>query len=68
MQDKGLIRADLEKYIKMCNLCFTRTLNSEDFCRVGFDLNRIKINKHQCKSLYQIISSFNQMYLQFKKE
>ena len=59
---------ELEESIKYFNLVFTDTLVSEDFSRVGFDLDKKKVNYDNCISLYDLISKFNKLYSLFKKE
>ena len=56
------------EFLKEYNLVFTGTLKREDFCRVDFDINKEKINYDNCISLFELISSFNKLYVMFKKE
>ena len=58
----------LEKYIKELNLVFTDTVNRLDFCRVDFDSDKAEVNYVDCISLLHLVSSFNKLYLSFKKE
>lgn len=58
----------LEESIKYFNLVFTDTLVSNDFSKVGFDLDKKKVNYDNCISLYDLISKFNKLYSLFKKE
>ncbi len=58
----------LDKYIKELNLVFTDTVNREDFCIVGFDSEKVEVNYADSISLLHLISSFNKLYLSFKKE
>ena len=59
---------ELDKFIKEINLIFTNTIQSIDFCRVGFDLEDQKINYENTINMYKLVSSFNKLYLPFKKE
>ena len=58
----------LDKYIKECNLVFTDTIDRLDFCRVDFDIDKIKIDYIDSINLLHLVSSFNKLYLSFKKE
>ena len=58
---------ELENSIKSFNLIFTDTLEKEDFCKVGFDLNKEKVNYDNCISLYDIVEKFNILHKTFKK-
>ena len=58
----------LDKYIKECNLVFTDTIGRMDFCRVGFDVDKTEVNYDDSINLWQFVSSFNKLYLSFKKE
>ena len=58
----------LDKYIKGCNLVFTDTMNRLDFCRVDFDIDKTEVNYAHSINLLQLVSSFNKLYLSFKKE
>lgn len=58
----------LDKYIKECNLVFTDTIDRLDFCRVGFDIDKIKVDYVDSINLLHLVSSFNKLYLSFKKE
>lgn len=60
---------DLEKYIKECNLIFTGTLKREDFCLSSFPgVENVKVNNENSICILNLISSFNKLYLSFKKE
>ncbi len=60
---------ELRKYIKECNLVFTKTLNANDFCRVDFaGVENIPVNTQDSIKLIDIITSFNKLYVAFKKE
>lgn len=58
----------LDKYIKECNLVFTDTVDRSDFCRVGFDVDETEVNYVDSINLFHLVSSFNKLYLSFKKE
>ena len=58
----------LDKYIKECNLVFTDTIDRLDFCRVGFDIDKTEVNYEGSINLWQFVSSFNKLYLAFKKD
>ena len=58
----------LDKYIKECNLVFTDTIDRLDFCRVDFDIDKIKVDYVDSINLLHLVSSFNKLYLSFKKE
>ena len=58
----------LDKYIKECNLVFTDTIDRLDFCRVDFDIEKTEVNYVDSISLLHLVSSFNKLYLSFKKE
>lgn len=58
----------LDEYIKKWNLIFTNTLKEEDFCRVDFDLTQTKVNYCDSISMFHFLSSFNKLYLKFKKD
>lgn len=61
--------SDLEKYIKECNLIFTNTLTMSDFCLVNFPgIENVKVNSEDCLTLFDLVSSFNKLYIRFKKE
>ena len=59
---------DLDNCIKEFSLIFTKTLDIEEFCRVGFDLDKQKVDYNNCISLYDIVEKFNMLYVSFKKE
>ena len=59
---------ELDEYIRKCNLVFTNTVGRLDFCRFDFDIDKVKINYDNSISLFNLISSFNKLYLSFKKE
>lgn len=59
---------ELDRYMKECNLVFTNTIDRLDFCRTDFDINKIEINYNDSISLLHLVSSFNKLYLSFKKE
>lgn len=58
----------LDKYIKECNLVFTDTIDRLDFCRVDFDIDKAEANYVDSINLLHLVSSFNKLYLSFKKE
>ena len=58
----------LDKYIKECNLVFTDTIDRLDFCRVDFDIDKTEVNYVDSINLLHLVSSFNKLYLSFKKE
>ena len=58
----------LDKYIKKCNLVFTDSVNILDFCRVDFDIDKAEVNYVDSINLLHLVSSFNELYLSFKKE
>lgn len=53
----------LDNYIKECNLVFTDSVN-----RLDYNINNAKINYDDSISLFHLVSSFNKLYLSFKKE
>ncbi len=59
---------ELDKFIKEMNLVFTNTLTSDDFCVVGFDLDKQEVNYDNSISLYELINKFNTVYQKFKTE
>jgi len=59
---------ELDEYLKKCNLVFTNTNNRFDFCRLDFDLDKVEVNYDNCISLFELVSSFNKLYILFKKE
>ena len=59
---------ELDNYMKECNLVFTDTINRLDFCRVDFDIDKVEVNYDDSISLLHLVSSFNKLYLSFKKE
>ena len=59
---------ELDRYIKECNLVFTDTVDRLDFCRTDFDLDKTEVNFSDSISLFHLVSSFNKLYLAFKKE
>lgn len=59
---------ELDRYIKQWNLVFTDTSDRLDFCRVDFDIDKTEVNYDGSISLYNLVSSFNKLYLLFKKE
>ena len=59
---------ELDEYIRKCHLVFTNTVGRLDFCRFDFDIDKVKINYDNSISLFNLISSFNKLYLSFKKE
>lgn len=59
---------DFEKFTKEMNTIFTNTLNRKDFCVKGFDIEKVDINLENTISLCNLVSSFNELYLKFKKE
>lgn len=58
----------LDRHIKEWNLVFTDTVDRLDFCKVGFDIDKTEVNYAESISLLYLISSFNKLYLLFKKE
>jgi len=58
----------LDRYMKECNLVFTDTVDRLEFCRVDFDIDKIEVNYNDSISLLHLVSSFNKLYLSFKKE
>lgn len=58
----------LDEFIKEVNLAFTETIKREDFCRTGFDIDKIEVDYDNTISLYNLVNSFNKLYLSFKKE
>lgn len=59
---------DLKYLQKELNAIFTNTLNKRDFCALDFDIAKVAINYENTISLYKLASSFNELYLKFKKE
>ena len=57
----------LDQYIKEWNLVFTNTLSNLDFCRVDFDIDKVEVNYENSASFLDLASSFNKLYLLFKK-
>jgi len=58
----------LDKYIKECNLVFTDTIDRLDFCRADFDIDKTEVKYVDSINLMHLVSSFNKLYLAFKKE
>lgn len=58
----------LDKCIKSFNIPLTNTLEREDFFRIDYNQDRISINYSECISLYDLIVSFNKLYLLFKND
>lgn len=59
---------ELDRFIKELNLVFTNTIDRIEFCRVGFDINTENVNYENTTNLYNLVSSFNKLYLKFKKD
>ena len=59
---------NLDRHIKEWNLVFTDTVDRLDFCKVGFDIDKTEVNCADSISILYLISSFNKLYLLFKKE
>lgn len=59
---------DLDRYMKECNLVFTDTVDRLEFCRVDFDIDKTEVNYNDSISLLHLVSSFNKLYVSFKKE
>lgn len=59
---------DLDNFIKEINLVFTNTIDKYEFCRVGFNIDDVNVNYDGSISLYELVSSFNKLYLNFKKD
>lgn len=52
---------ELDRFIKEINLVFTNTIQAIDFCRVGFDLEKRKVNYENAINMYKLVSSFNKL-------
>jgi len=60
---------ELELLIKRMNLFFTNTVSINDVGKVpGIDYQKTKVNYENTISLYNLVKSFNELYLKFKKE
>lgn len=59
---------NIDNYIKKCNLVFTNTCDSNYFCRYDFDINKVEVDYGNSISLFDLFSSFNELYLEFKNE
>lgn len=60
---------ELELFIKRMNLFYTNTVSINDVSKVpGIDYENTKVNYENTISLYQLIKSFNKLYLKFKNE
>ena len=59
---------ELDIFIKELNLVFTNTIKKIEFCKVGFNINNQNVNSENTISLYNLVSSFNKLYLKFKKD
>ena len=59
---------ELEEYIKRWNLVFTKTCDRLDFCIIGFDVNKQEVNYENSISLYELITTFNNLYVEFERE
>lgn len=60
---------ELELFIKRINLFFTNTVSINDVSKVpGIDYENTDINYENTISLYNLVKSFNELYLKFKKE
>lgn len=60
---------ELELFIKRINLFFTNTVSINDVGKVpGIDYINTKVNYENTISLYNLVKSFNELYLKFKKE
>ncbi len=59
---------NLDEYIKECSLVFTNTVDRLDFCKKNFDINKVKVNYSDSINLLHLVSSFNKLYVDFKKE
>ena len=62
------IMNELDRFIKDVNLVFTNTISRIDFCRVDFDISSQEINYDNTINLYKLVSSFNRLYMSFKKK
>ena len=60
--------SELDKYLKECNLVFTDTIDRYTFAMIGFDFDKTNVNYDGSVSLFDLVSSFNKLYLLFKKE
>lgn len=59
---------EMDNYIKKCNLAFTNTCNRKDFFYYNFDIDKKEVNYDSSISLFELVSSFNKLYLEFKEE
>lgn len=67
MKNRCSITEKLDKYIKESNFVFTDTIDRLDFCRVDFDIDKTKVNYVDSISLLRLVTSFNKLYLSFRK-
>lgn len=58
----------LNQFIKEINLVFTNTIDRYEFCKKNFDLNNYNVNYTNSISIYNLVNSFNKLYIPFKKE
>lgn len=61
---------NLDKLLKEYSLVFTNTTTREDFWRNNSTnyIEEKEINYEKCTSLFDLINSFNKLYMMFKKE
>ena len=58
----------INSWFKRVNLLLTNTCSKDDFKEKGFDINSIEVTTDNSISLYDLLASFNKMYLAFQKE
>ena len=58
----------MKEFLRECNLIFTKTLTIYDFARRDINIDEVEINYEDCINLFELIYSFNNLYLSFKNE
>ena len=59
---------NIEEFIKTSNSIFTDTITREDICRVDYDYRKEIPILDNSISVFNLMKSFNNEYLNFKKE
>ena len=59
---------DLEKYVKVLNAIFTNAFKITDLIGTNVNGQKININYDDSINLFNLVSSFNELYKSFKKE
>ena len=58
----------IDNFITTSNLIFTDTIKREDLCRVNYDYKKETPNLENAISVYDLMKSFNDEYMRFKKD